>query len=278
VELRIESVSKSFTAGDHRVDVLQDLSLTVRPGEFVSLVGPSGCGKSTLFNLLTGLTRPSAGQLLLDGSAIDQAAGRIGYITQQDNLLPWRTLLANTEIALELRGVPRLERRDRAREWLNRVGLSRFERYFPHQVSGGMRKRVTLIRTLIYDPEILLMDEPFSALDAQTKIVIEDDLLELWEATRKTILFVTHDLSEAIALSDRVLLMTARPGRIKSEHDIKLPRPRKVSAAQYTHEYVEIYQMIWNHLEGEVRKGLLHEREEQHDGRRPRERATPQPL
>ncbi|HYM59019.1 MAG TPA: ABC transporter ATP-binding protein, partial [Solirubrobacteraceae bacterium] len=202
--VRLDGVFKAFVArgrGDEAVLALEDVSFTARPGEFISLVGPSGCGKSTVLNLLAGLIAPSTGEVYYRDKIVRGINKDIGYITQDDNLLPWRSMLGNVEFALELRGMPKAERRARARDFIGLVGLGGFEDHYPHELSGGMRKRAGIIRTLIYDSPAVLMDEPFGPLDAQTRVILQDELLTLWERLQPTVLFVTHDLVEAIALS-----------------------------------------------------------------------------
>ncbi len=226
--LSVQGVSKEFDVRGKKVLALDSLSLTVDEGEFVTVVGPSGCGKSTLLNLIVGLLQASSGRILFRNRAINGINPEIGYVTQKDNLLPWRTLVQNVEIALEIRGVERGERKRHAEELIERVGLNGFEEHYPHELSGGMRQRANIVRTLIYDPELILMDEPFGPLDAQTRIVLQDQLLKLWSATRKTIIFITHDLIEAITLADRVVVMTSRPGRVKYTADVPIARPRDV--------------------------------------------------
>jgi NitT/TauT family transport system ATP-binding protein len=192
--LSIEGVRKEYQVRGKRVVALESVDLDVREGEFVTIVGPSGCGKSTLLNLIVGLLRSSGGRIVFRGATIDAICTQIGYVTQKDNLFPWRTLVENVEIALEIRGVARTLRRREAAELIERVGLRGFEDHYPHELSGGMRQRANIIRTLIYDPELILMDEPFGPLDAQTRIVLQDELLKLWSTTKKTIIFITHDL------------------------------------------------------------------------------------
>jgi NitT/TauT family transport system ATP-binding protein len=234
------------------VNALEATTLTVAGGEFVTLVGPSGCGKSTLLNIISGLAAATEGSVLLDGNRISGVNRRVGYITQQDNLFPWRTLRENVAFPLELAGVGPKERRGKADHWLERVGLHGFGDAFPYELSGGMRQRGNIVRTLIYEPPVILMDEPFGPLDAQTRIVLQDMLLSIWDSTRSTIVFVTHDLTEAIALADRVLLMSARPGRIVRADNITISRPRNIF---YIHEDVEfrrLYNDIWNELRVQV--------------------------
>ena len=251
--LSIEGVRKEYQVRGKKVLALDSVDLTIAEGEFVTIVGPSGCGKSTLLNLIVGLLRSSMGRVVFRGALIDGICTKIGYVTQKDNLLPWRTLVANVEIALELKGVEKGVRRARARELIDRVGLSGFEEHYLHELSGGMRQRANIIRTLIYDPELILMDEPFGPLDAQTRIVLQDQLLKLWSASKKTIVFITHDLIEAITLADRVVLMSSRPGRIKSIENVKIPRPRDVFKIHESQEFRATYERLWQELRPEVK-------------------------
>jgi NitT/TauT family transport system ATP-binding protein len=250
--LSIQGVRKDFLARGKRVLAVEKVDLTIEEGEFVTVVGPSGCGKSTLLNLCVGLLRASSGQILFRGNPIDGICTKIGYVTQKDNLLPWRTLVENVEIGLEIRGVDEKTRRRSAEEWIERVGLKGFEEHYPHELSGGMRQRANIIRTLIYDPELILMDEPFGPLDAQTRIVLQDQLLKLWLTTRKTIIFITHDLLEAITLADRVVLMSSRPGKIKSVEAIDIPRPRDVFRIHEDLRFRSAYEKLWQQLRPEV--------------------------
>lgn len=227
------------------------VSFDVLEGEFVALVGPSGCGKSTILNMLGGLVTPSAGTVEIDGARVLGAApANVGYVFQKDTVFPWRTVARNIALGLEYRGVTGAEQARRVREAIALAGLDGFEDAFPSTLSGGMRQRVALMRTLVVDPQILLMDEPFGALDTHTKITLHAELLALWGARRQTVVFVTHDLSEAITLADRVVVMTRRPGRIKMVHDVKLPRPRDVIKLRETDEYAREYSRVW-HVLGE---------------------------
>ncbi len=251
--LSIEGVRKEYQVRGKTVVALDGVDLTVAEGEFVTVVGPSGCGKSTLLNLIVGLLRANEGRIVFRGAPIDGICTKIGYVTQKDNLLPWRTLTENVEIALEIKGVAKEARRARAAELIERVGLGGFEDHYPHELSGGMRQRANIIRTLIYDPELILMDEPFGPLDAQTRIVLQDQLLKLWFASKKTIIFITHDLVEAIALADRVVLMSSRPGRIKSVEPIGIGRPRDVFKIHESPEFRIAYEKLWQELRPEVK-------------------------
>ncbi|MGQ0551220.1 MAG: ABC transporter ATP-binding protein [Armatimonadota bacterium] len=233
---------------------IDDFSLSVQEGEFLTIVGPSGCGKSTLLNLIVGLIPASSGRILFHDRPVNRFDPMIGYVTQRDNLLPWRTLTQNVEIALEIRGVPADERRQNAAALISRVGLAGFEDHYPHELSGGMRQRANIIRTLIYDPELILMDEPFGPLDAQTRLILQSQLLDLWQGARKTIVFITHDLVEAIALADRLVVMTSRPGRVKQIADVPIPRPRNVYRIHDSAEFRRIYERLWEELLSEVQK------------------------
>jgi len=250
--LSIENVRKEYQVRGKKVLALDSVDLTIAEGEFVTVVGPSGCGKSTLLNLIVGLMRSSMGRIVFRGAPIEGITTKIGYMTQKDNLLPWRTLIENVEIALEIRAVEKSARRVQAQNLIDQVGLSGFEDHYPHELSGGMRQRANIIRTLIYDPELILMDEPFGPLDAQTRIVLQDQLLKLWYASKKTIVFITHDLIEAITLADRVVLMSARPGRIKSIEQIAIPRPRDVFKIHEDAQFRSAYERLWQQLRPEV--------------------------
>jgi NitT/TauT family transport system ATP-binding protein len=218
------------------------------------VIGPSGCGKSTLLNMTAGLMAPSGGAVTYRGESISGVNTRVGYVTQKDDLLPWRTVLANVMLPLELRGYPRDSRAELAQSMVTQVGLDGFARHYPAQLSGGMQKRVNLARTLVYEPEMLLLDEPFSALDAQLRLVLQQDLLGLLEKSRKTVLLVTHDLGEAVALADRVVVMAAKPGRILTIERVEHERPRNLEAEQFSPASAEIQKRLWSYLRREVQK------------------------
>jgi NitT/TauT family transport system ATP-binding protein len=240
---------------------VKDVSLAIGAGEFVSVVGPTGCGKSTLLNVAAGLLRPSSGMLRVFGEPLSGINRRAGYMFQADALMPWRTALANVTAGLEFRGVAHAEARRRADEWLERVGLAGFGDRYPHQLSGGMRKRTALAQMLILDPQILLMDEPFSALDIQTRQLMENELLDLWNADRKSVIFITHDLEEAIALSDRVVVLSAGPATHPiGEFAIDLARPRDVAEIRLTPRFIELHDRIWHAMKEEVLKGYAQTR------------------
>jgi NitT/TauT family transport system ATP-binding protein len=247
--ITFENVSKTFETG---YTALRDVTFDVAAERFVALVGPSGCGKSTTLSLVSGLDRASSGVVTVRGKPVDGITGEIGFLFQRDALMPWKTVRDNVLLPLQLRGIPRAGALRRVAEWIARVGLRGFEGSFPHQLSGGMRKRVSLAQTLVYDPEILLMDEPFSALDVQTRNLMEGELLDLWQGSRKTVIFVTHDLEEAIALADEVIVMTAGPGRVKVRYDVPLPRPRDIEKIRFEPRFTELYSKMWNDLRDEV--------------------------
>jgi NitT/TauT family transport system ATP-binding protein len=255
--LLLERISVTFISdGAAHYTAIQDATLTVRPGEFVSVVGPTGCGKSTLLNVAAGLLAPSSGEVRVNGAPLAGLNGKAGYLFQTEALLPWRTALDNVTVGLEFRGVVREEAVARAENWLARVGLRGHGHRYPHQLSGGMRKRVALAQTLILDPEIILMDEPFSALDIQTRQLMENELLELWSADRKSVVFITHDLEEAISLSDRVVILSAGPASCPiGEFEIDLPRPRDVAEIRLTPRFIELHTKIWQTMKEEVLKG-----------------------
>jgi len=255
--VRLADVYKAFIArgsGDTPMLALEDVNFTAEQGEFVSLVGPSGCGKSTCLNLLAGLDEASSGAVEHHGHPVRGVNTQLGYITQDDNLLPWRTLLANVELGLEFKGVPKDEQRRRAQEFITLVGLGGFERHYPHELSGGMRKRAGIIRTLVYESDVVLMDEPFGPLDAQTRVILQAELLKLWDRSKPTVLFVTHDLVEAIALSDRILVFTSGPGTIKKEYRVELPRPRDVFHIHETPGFADLYDALWDDIRTEIER------------------------
>jgi NitT/TauT family transport system ATP-binding protein len=231
------------------------VNLVIEPGQFCAIVGPTGCGKSTTLSLVSGLDRPSAGTVRVGGKEVEGIAGGMSFMFQSDALLPWKTVLGNVALGPRFRHVPRKEAQAAARDWLRRVGLSGFEDRYPHQLSGGMRKRVALAAALINEPSILLMDEPFGALDVQTKAIMSNELLGLWEQTRPSVLFITHDLEEAVALADKVVVMTVGPGTVKGVFDIDLPRPRgEVQEIRFDPHFVELHHQIWESLREEVQR------------------------
>ncbi|PZT69418.1 ABC transporter ATP-binding protein [Streptomyces sp. SW4] len=240
---------------------LDGVDLAVADGEFLVVVGPSGCGKSSLLDLLGGLSRPTSGRILLDGSPVTGPGLDRGVVFQQYALLPWRTAQGNVEFGLEAVGVPRRERPARAREFLDLVGLGGFERRHPHELSGGMRQRVAIARSLAYDPDVLLMDEPFAALDAQTRESLQDELLRIWRRTGKTVVFITHGIDEAVRLGQRVAVMTSRPGRVKEVVPIELPAGAGGDDPRSTPEFARYRHRIWSLLRDEVSVAQRQERE-----------------
>lgn len=262
----VEIRGLGFSANDRgrsggRAEILSGIDLTLADGEFVAIVGPSGCGKSTLLNFVAGFLKPTSGSVRVFGAAPGGTAADpgVGYMFQTHALLPWRSVLRNVELGLELAGIPRAARRERAQAILAQVGLSAYGQHYPSELSGGMRQRAALARTLVADPRLLLMDEPFGALDAQTRLVVHELFLRVWEAgnggARKSVLFVTHDLAEAIALADRVLVMGARPGRIVASYQVGLPRPRDVQKLHNHPRFNELLDRIWDHLRGGAGEG-----------------------
>jgi NitT/TauT family transport system ATP-binding protein len=254
--IRLEGVTKRFiTPAGEPFTALHDVNLVVDPGQFCAIVGPTGCGKSTTLTLVSGLDRPTAGVVSVGGKQVDGIARGTSFVFQADALLPWKTVLANVAMGPIFHGVRKKMAHAEARDWLRRVGLKGFEHHHPHQLSGGMRKRVALAAALINEPSILLMDEPFGALDVQTKAIMSNELLALWEQSRPSVIFVTHDLEEAIALADRVVVMTVGPGTVKAVYDIDLPRPRgAVQEIRFEPRFLELHQQIWESLREEVER------------------------
>ena len=262
--LALEGITCTFISRDdpsQRYTAVRESTLRIAPGEFVSVVGPTGCGKSTLLNVGAGLLSPSSGQVRVFGEPLSGINRRAGYMFQGEALLPWRCALDNVITGLEFAGVERARALDEGRAWMRRVGLGGFEDRYPHQMSGGMRKRTMLAQTLIRDPDIILMDEPFSALDIQTRQLMENEVLELWMARRKAVLFITHDLDEAIAMSDRVVVLSAGPGTHPiGEFPIDLPRPRDVAEVRMQPRFIELHAAIWSVLRDEVLKGYAQQK------------------
>jgi NitT/TauT family transport system ATP-binding protein len=254
--IEISGVTKRFlTPGGDIFTAIEDVSFDVEPGQFCAVVGPTGCGKSTTLSLVSGLDRPSEGSVRVGGKEVDGIADGVSFMFQADALLPWKTVLGNVALGPSFRGVGKREAEAAARDWLRRVGLAGFEDRHPHQLSGGMRKRVAMAAALINEPRILLMDEPFGALDVQTKAIMQTELLGIWEQLRPSVLFITHDLEEAVALADRVVVMTSGPGSVKAVYDIDLPRPRgAVQDIRFQPEFLDLHQQIWASLREEVER------------------------
>ena len=262
--LALENITVTFaarSADTAAYTAVRDTTLVVERGEFVSVVGPTGCGKSTLLNIAAGLLAPSGGKVTVFGEPLVGLNRKAGYLFQADALMPWMSALDNVAVGLVYRGAPRAEAHEKAHGWLARVGLSAHGHRYPHQLSGGMKKRVALAQTLIMDPQILLMDEPFSALDIQTRQLMENELLELWSADRKSVVFITHDLEEAISMSDRVVVLAAGPATHPiGDYAIDLPRPRDVAEIRLDPRFVELHREIWHRMKDEVMKGYIQTR------------------
>ena len=251
--VELKHVARRFvTPNGDILSALEDFDLTIAPGEFFAIVGPTGCGKSTTLGLIAGLARPQAGEVTLFDAPVDGVDRRVGFVFQQDAVFPWRSVLGNVMAGPLFRGVPKARAEEMARDWITRVGLKGFEDHHPHQLSGGMRKRVALAQTFINNPQVLLMDEPFSSLDVQTRELMQEELLQLWAQAKSAVLFVTHDLDEAILLADRVAVLTTRPARVKSVHTIDLPRPRDVAKLRYDERFIAIARNISDDLREEV--------------------------
>jgi NitT/TauT family transport system ATP-binding protein len=249
----LKNVARRFvTPAGEILSALEDFDLSIAPGEFFAIVGPTGCGKSTTLGLIAGLAKPQAGEVTLFDAPVDGVDRRVGFVFQQDAVFPWRNVLGNVMAGPLFRGVRRDQAEAMARDWINRVGLTGFEDHHPHQLSGGMRKRVALAQTFINNPQVLLMDEPFSSLDVQTRELMQEELLQLWAQAKSAVLFVTHDLDEAILLADRVAVLTTRPARVKSVHTIDLPRPRDVAKLRYDEKFIAIARKISDDLREEV--------------------------
>jgi NitT/TauT family transport system ATP-binding protein len=254
--IELANVTRRFTSPTGKVfTAIRDVNFTVEPGQFCAVVGPSGCGKSTTLGMVAGLDKPSVGTVRVNGTEVNGITQGVSFMFQQDALLPWKTVLDNVALGPVFRGVGKKQAQANARDWLRRVGLKGFEDHHPHQLSGGMRKRVAMAAALINEPSILLMDEPFGALDVQTKAMMSNELLSLWEELKPSVLFITHDLEEAVALGDRVVVMTSSPGTIKGVYDIDLPRPRgAVQEIRFEPRFLELHHQIWESLKDEVER------------------------
>ncbi|GAB3859131.1 ABC transporter ATP-binding protein [Nocardioides maradonensis] len=254
--IEVAGLTKRFlTPSGTAFTALKDATFTVEPGQFCAIVGPTGCGKSTTLGMVAGLDKPSLGSVKVGGVEVDGVTPGVSFMFQGDALLPWKTVLQNVMLGPILGGMNKKDAATKARDWLRRVGLAGFEDHYTHQLSGGMRKRVAMAAALINEPDILLMDEPFGALDVQTKAIMQTELIGLWEELRPSVLFITHDLDEAVALADKVIVMTAGPGSVKASYDVDLPRPRgAVQELRYDQDFLEIQHHIWQSLKDEVER------------------------
>ncbi|MEQ1613215.1 MAG: ABC transporter ATP-binding protein [Hyphomicrobiaceae bacterium] len=254
--ISVEALDKRYRTAASEVVAVDNVSFDVKQGEFVALLGPSGCGKSTILNMVAGLLSKSGGRIRIDGDEVVQGEvnRKVGYVFQRDTVFPWRTVEANIGYGLEIAGVSKAERDAKVARAIETAGLAGFDRSFPRMLSGGMRQRVALMRTLIMEPEILLMDEPFGALDTHTKLEMHKTLLEIWERERQTVLFVTHDLGEALTLASRIILLSARPGRLKEDFAVSFARPRDAVTLRETEEFGRLYSHIWHSLGEEFRR------------------------
>lgn len=256
-EVEVEDLSVAFKRRDQYgpLLVLESTSFRIRPGEFVCLLGPSGCGKSTILNLIAGFLSPTKGRVLVDGKPVKEPGADRGFVFQQYSLLPWKTTFQNVEFGLKIRGVPRPERTDRVNDYLNRVGLYKHRHSYPHQLSGGMQQRASIVRALVNSPSVLLMDEPFAALDAQTRHMMQELLLNIWSDLKSTVIFVTHDIEEAVFLSDRILVMGVRPGRIKEAVQVNLDRPRHLDT-MLSSEFIQLNRQVFELIREETLKSM----------------------
>jgi len=252
-KLEIQNNSKIFKKDGKEFFALKNASLQIEEGKFVSIIGPSGCGKSTLFNIIAGLIPPTTGNVFLDGKDIVGKNGYVGYMLQKDLLLPWRTILHNVILGLEVKGIRKKEAIDRAMPLLEKYGLGGFENHYPDELSGGMRQRAALLRTLLYDQDIILLDEPFGALDAQTRLMMQEWLLQIWGDFKKTVLFITHDIDEAIFLSDEIYILTQRPGTVKEKVAVPLQRPRNEQTI-LSQDFMELKKHVLNVLKSDDKK------------------------
>jgi ABC-type nitrate/sulfonate/bicarbonate transport system ATPase subunit len=257
-KIEISGVSKIFRKSGKEIVAMQETNLSIETGRFVSIIGPSGCGKSTLFNIIAGLVPPSTGKVLADGEDIIGKNGYVGYMLQKDMLLPWRTIMDNIILGMEIRGIPHKQAVERALPLMEKYGLKGFDKHYPKELSGGMKQRAALLRTLLYDRDIILLDEPFGALDAQTRIIMQNWLLQIWADFGKTVLFVTHDIDEAIYLSDDIYVFTARPGRIKAKVTVNMERPRKQEDLT-SEAFMELKHHLMDLLSEEMQTAQAHE-------------------
>jgi NitT/TauT family transport system ATP-binding protein len=255
IKVKAEEIRKEFPNGDTRMEALGGVSLDIREGEFLALAGPSGCGKSTFLEIVAGLIKPTSGRIYIDGKPTNGSDHDRGIVFQGYALFPWRTVMGNVAYGLEEKGIPKQRREEICREYISLVGLSGFENHYPYQLSGGMKQRVAIARALAYNPDILLMDEPFAALDAQTRELLQGEVLRIWDETKKTVLFVTHNIEEAVFLADRIAIMSARPGVIKYIVEVPLPRPR-LEEHRISQEFMKIRQEVGRLVKEEAARNV----------------------
>lgn len=253
--VNVEGVSMTFSRRGQSTQVLESINLQIKPGELVCLLGPSGCGKSTLLNIIAGFIKPTAGYVMVDQRQVKKPGADRGFVFQQYSLLPWKTTFQNVELGLKIKGMPKAEREDMVGEYLNLVGLAKYRNAYPSQLSGGMQQRASIVRALVNSPSVLLMDEPFAALDAQTRHMMQELLLTIWSTLKTTVIFVTHDIEEAIFLGDRIFVMGVQPGRIKAELDIPLARPRHVDD-MLTPEFTQLNRQVFELIREETMKSM----------------------
>jgi NitT/TauT family transport system ATP-binding protein len=267
--IQVEHLYKQFEnhATEQAIEVLQDINLSVPAGEFLTIVGPSGCGKTTLLRIFAGLIPATDGKVLYEGKPITGPSPSVGFVFQSDNLMPWRTVWDNIALGPELRGESRRSYGPRIQQMLDLVGLAGFDKYYPHQLSGGMRQRVNLARALAIQPDVLLMDEPFAALDAQTRDIMQEELLRIWRATGNTVIFITHQIDEALFLADRLLILAARPGRVQEMLQVDIPRPRSLEVKRSA-RFMELADHVWHGIERQVRASIREEQLATESGRR----------
>ena len=242
-----------YSAVGEKIKAIEDISLDVKEGEFLAIVGASGCGKSTLLNIMCGMFEPTKGEVLIDGEKIESTNHKIGYISQSDTLLPWRTIESNVALGLEIEGMKKAERIKKVRELMKTSGLEGFEKKYPFELSGGMRKRAVIIRALAQNPDIIYMDEPFGPLDVFTREKLQSEILRMWMERKNTIIYITHDISEAITLADRIVLLSYRPSKIKAEYFVDIPRPRNIEECKYNPQFLRLEKQIWNDIKDELR-------------------------
>lgn len=262
IVLSARNITHYYTSSNGKKTLaVNNVSIDIKRHEFVALIGPSGCGKSTLLNIMAGMIKNTNGEVLVEGEVLKGINPKIGYISQMDTLLPWKNVVENIAFGLEIKGVKKEDRLSIAKDLMKKIGLEGFENSYPHEISGGMKKRVTIARAIAIDPEVIFMDEPFGPLDVFTKEVLQDEILKIWKETKKTIVYITHDLAEAITLSDRVILMSNRPCKVKKEYIIDIDRPRNVREIRFNNRFIELEKKIWNDLKGEVEesKKIKHE-------------------